>query len=284
MGIIGGKIGSRLLHAICPTGEAGYLTGKAYKDRSKIEVLFGSRIWDELVGKVVIDFGCGQGEEAIDIAKHGAQTVIGLDLRERLLVQARLAAEKAGVSERCIFKTKTRAKADVIMSLDAFEHFDDPSEVLRIMRTLLTDEGRVIVMFGPTWYHPLGGHQFSVFPWAHLIFKEHALIRWRSSFKNDGATRFSEVEGGLNQMTIRRFERVVEASEFEFESFEAVPIRNARLLHNRLTREFLSAVVHCRLVPRTISKAEWARWSSGSTGLISRRVNSEPSHSVQSHG
>ena len=157
MGIIGGKIGSRLLHAICPTGEAGYLTGKAYKDRSKIEVLLGSGIWDELVGKVVIDFGCGQGEEAIDIAKHGAKTVIGLDLRERLLDQARLMAERAGVSERCIFETKTDVKADVIMSLDAFEHFNDPAEILRIMRGLLKDKGRVIAMFGPTWFHPLGG-------------------------------------------------------------------------------------------------------------------------------
>lgn len=247
MGIIGGKIGSRLLHAICPSGEAGYLTGKAYKDRSKIEVLLGSGIWDELVGKVVIDFGCGQGEEAIDIAKHGAQTVIGLDLRERLLVQARLMAERAGVSERCTFKTKTDVKADVIMSLDAFEHFNDPAEILRIMRGLLKDKGRVIAMFGPTWFHPLGGHQFSVFPWAHLIFKEHALISWRSNFKSDNATRFNEVEGGLNQMTIRRFERIVEASDFQFESFEAVPIRRTRLLHNRFTREFLSSMVHCRL-------------------------------------
>jgi hypothetical protein len=57
----------------------------------------------------------------------------------------------------------------------------------------------------------LGGHLFSVFPWAHLIFSEQALIRWRSDFKSDGATRFSEVAGGLNQMTIRRFERLIAA-------------------------------------------------------------------------
>jgi SAM-dependent methyltransferase len=250
MGIIGGTIGSRLLHSICPTGEAGYLTGEAYRDRSKIEVLFGSRIWDELAGKVVIDFGCGRGEEAIDIAKHGAQTVIGLDLRERLLVQAQLTARREGVSEHCIFATKTDEKADVIMSLDAFEHFEDPAEILRIMRGLLKDEGRVMAVFGPTWFHPLGGHQFSVFPWAHLIFSEHALISWRSNFKSDNATRFNEVEGGLNQMTIRRFEQIVAASDFQFESFEAVPIRRTRLLHNRVTREFFSSMVHCRLAPR----------------------------------
>jgi hypothetical protein len=105
-------------------------------------------------------------------------------------------------------------------------------------------------MFGPTWYHPLGGHQFSVFPWSHLLFTEKALIRWRSHFKQDGATRFNEVEGGLNQMTISRFERLIAASDFEFQSLEAVPIRKLRRLHNRLTREFFSAIVRCRLVPR----------------------------------
>jgi SAM-dependent methyltransferase len=183
------------------------------------------------------------------MALHGAKKVIGLDLREELLIHARSAARKAGVEDRCVFITRTDEKADVIVSLDAFEHFEDPAETLRIMRGLLKDDGRIIAAFGPTWYHPLGGHQFSVFPWAHLLFTEKALIRWRSDFKRDGATRFSEVSGGLNQMTISRFERIVAASPFEFESFEAVPIRKVQRLHNRLTREFFSAIVRCRLVP-----------------------------------
>jgi len=32
------------------------------------------------------------------------------------------------------------------------------------------------------------------------------LIRWRSDFKTDGVTCFSDVAGGLDQITIRRFE------------------------------------------------------------------------------
>jgi SAM-dependent methyltransferase len=250
VGIIGGEIGYRLLKAYCPDGETGYLTGEVYKGRSKIEVLFGPGIWDEIAGRVVIDFGCGWGEEAVDMARHGAKKVIGLDLRERLLASARETAERAGVSDICTFTTKTDEKADVIMSLDAFEHFDDPAGILKIMRGLLKRDGRVIAMFGPTWYHPLGGHQFSVFPWSHLLFTERALIRWRSDFKRDNAMRFNEVEGGLNQMSISRFERIVAASDFEFESLEAVPIRKLRRFHNRLTREFFSAIVRCRLKPR----------------------------------
>ena len=47
-----------------------------------------------------------------------------------------------------------------------------------MMESYLAPGAKVIATFGPTWYHPLGGHLFSVFPWAHLIFTERALLRW----------------------------------------------------------------------------------------------------------
>ncbi len=250
MGIIGGTIGYRLLKSVSADGETGYCDGSAYKGRSKLEVLLGPQIWKGFEGKVVIDFGCGSGVEAVEIAEHGAQRVIGLEMRTSLLNDARNRAEQSGVSDRCHFAAETAEKADVILSIDAFEHFDDPANILRTMRGLLKDDGVVIIGFGPTWYHPLGGHLFSVFPWAHLLFTEHCLLRWRSDFKSDGATRFSEIDGGLNQMTIRRFKTLVRESEFDFKTFEAVPIRRARLLSNPLTRELFTAIVRCRLAPR----------------------------------
>lgn len=253
MGIIGGALGYRLLRAISPDGKNDYCASGVpliYQNRSKLEVLFGPRIWDELAGKVVLDFGCGRGGEVIDIARHGAKKVIGLDLRESVLQDARRAAAEANLDARCVFTTRAEELVDVVMSLDAFEHFSDPAAILRTMRELVKDDGRAIIMFGPTWYHPIGGHSFSVFPWAHLLFTERALLRWRADWSNDGATRFGEIDGGLNQMTIRRFEQLVAASDFEFESFEAVPIRRLQPLHNRLTREFFSSIVRCRLVPR----------------------------------
>ena len=250
MGIIGGTLGYYLLRLISKNGETGYCDGSVYIGRSKIEILFGPQIWTELAGKVVLDFGCGTGEHAIEIAQRGAQKVIGLDIRENVLKEARNAARVAGVSDKCEFVSATDQKADIVLSMDAFEHFDDPAGVLSTMRGLVKDDGCGMIEFGPTWYHPLGGHLFSVFPWAHLIFSEKALIRWRSNFKTDGATRFGEVEGGLNQMTVRNFEQLVtRGADFRFLSFEAVPIRRFQPLANRLTREFTTAIVRCRLVP-----------------------------------
>jgi SAM-dependent methyltransferase len=250
MGIIGGSIAYNFLRRISADGETGYCDGSAYEGLSKIETLLGQRIWGDTKDKVVIDFGCGDGEDAVEVAARGAKKAIGIDIREHALANARNTAAARGVGERCIFTTATDEKADVILSIDAFEHFDDPGKILRIMRRLLKDDGCVVAAFGPTWYHPLGGHLFSVFPWAHLLFTEASLIRWRSDFKTDGATRFCEAEGGLNQITIGRFRSIVAESDFKFAEFQPIPIRKLKIFANLLTREFTTAIVRCKLVPR----------------------------------
>lgn len=250
-GIIGGSLGYHFLRWISRrVAWQDHCSGAAYQGRSKLEVLFGPSIWTHVSGKTVLDFGCGSGEQTIEMARHGAKKAVGIDIRESVLAQARRAAQEAGMPDRCVFLTRPGEPVDVILSLDAFEHYADPAAVLGTMRRLLRDDGRVFISFGPPWMHPYGGHQFSVFPWAHLLFTERALIRWRSDIESDGATRFSEVKGGLNQMTIRRFEKLLAASDFEIDSFEAVPIRRLRWFWSRWTREFFTSVVRCVLVPR----------------------------------
>jgi SAM-dependent methyltransferase len=253
-GLIGGPLAQHLLRRLGQrAGRKGYCDGSAYHGQSKLEALLGSGFWDEIRDKVVVDFGCGSGGEAIEIAQHGARRVVGIDISERLLSAARANAERAGVADRCMFTDQTAEHADLLVSIDGFEHFADPQGVLRVMAGILKPTGAARLTFGPTWLHPLGGHLFSVFPWAHLVFTERALIRWRSDFKHDGATRFNEVEGGLNQITIRKFRQLVARSPLEFSTFEAVPIRKLRPLANPVTREFLTSFVRCRLKLRTRS-------------------------------
>jgi SAM-dependent methyltransferase len=196
----------------------------------------------------VLDFGCGKGREAIEIAARGASRVIGLDIKEEWLRIARRDAIASGVSGRCTFTTTWHDPVDAILSLDAFEHFADPLAILHEMDGLLAPNGRIHISFGPTWLHPLGGHLFSVFPWSHLLVSERALIRWRSLYKTDGAESIEQA--GLNRMTIGRFRGVVAKSPFVFEAFETVPIRRLQSLHNALTREFTTAIVRCTLVKR----------------------------------
>ena len=249
-GILGGALADRVLSRLGDPSSRGYCDGSAYRGLSKLEVLLGSGIWADLAGNDVLDFGCGSGEHAVEIARQGARHVTGIDILEPALDKARETAQSAGVADRCHFGRHPEREVDVIVSVDGFEHFADPRAVLDTMHRLLRPHGRVIIAFGPTWLHPLGGHLFSVFPWAHLVFTEAALIRWRARFKHDGARCFGEVEGGLNQMTIRRFKRLVSESGFRFETFEPVPIRRLRALANPLTRELFTSFVRCRLVPR----------------------------------
>lgn len=245
MGLIGGALADVILRRYEWNDVAAR---QGYAAANKLEILFGPSIWEQFRERTILDFGCGHGQEAIEIAQRGAKEVIGLDLREDVLETARehLAATDL---RNCRFATTWDSRADVILSVDSFEHFDDPGAVLEQMSRWLQPDGRVVFSFGPPWLHPLGGH-LPLFPWAHLLLTERALMKWRSKYKNDGARRFREVAGGLNQMTIGNFERVVENSPLRIESMQTVPIRAARPLHNRLTREFLTSVVRGSLVQR----------------------------------
>jgi SAM-dependent methyltransferase len=236
----------RILKRIAPT-DRSRMTGSAYAGTSKLRVLLGDDLLTRIKGKDVLDFGCGVGAEAVEMASE-AHSVYGLDILTASLEKARQRAEAAGVSHKCTFgSTAPSHPIDAIISLDSFEHFGDPADILRTMYTLLRPGGQVLVSFGPPWKHPLGGHLFAVFPWAHLIFSEAALIRWRSDFRADGAKHFGEVEGGLNQMTISRFERLVAESAFRLVQIEVVPIRRLKPVANRMTREFTTAIVRCVL-------------------------------------
>jgi len=231
----------RILKWVAPQERSG---PDPYENNSKLAILLGPQFFDEIRGKTVIDFGCGEGAQAVEMAQKGAD-VIGLDLRESVLSKGRQRAAAAGV--RCEFVTECTRPADIVVSIDAFEHFADPAGILEIMFKLLKPGGQLIASFGPTWYHPRGGHLVSVFPWAHLIFSEAALMRWRADIRSDGAKHHHEVEGGMNQMTIGRFEKIAHASPFEVVRIHPVPIRKLRPIHNGLTREWTTAVVQVRM-------------------------------------
>lgn len=214
---------------------------------SKLATYFGEPVLERLRDLTVVDFGCGGGRNAIELAERGCARVIAIDTQEQLLDKGRRAAAERGLAGRVHFCTRYDGTADVVISTDAVEHFAQPELALRSMRAFLERGGYALVQFGPTWYHPFGGHLFSVFPWAHLLFTEEALIRWRQDFKQDGARRFGEVAGGLNQMTISRWERLVAASEFKLGEYDLVPIRRLARWHSRVTREWFTSMVVARL-------------------------------------
>ena len=59
----------------------------------------GDEFLAKIAGKVVIDFGCGEGSEAVEMAGGGAKLVIGIDTREDVLQAARQRAVRTGVQK-----------------------------------------------------------------------------------------------------------------------------------------------------------------------------------------
>jgi SAM-dependent methyltransferase len=106
---------------------------------------------------------------------------------------------------------------DVVLSHNSFEHFKDPYRILDEMKELLTPDGKLYITFGPLWFSPYGAHMhfFTSIPYVHLIFSEMTVMKARSHYRNDGAMRYHEVEGGLNKMSYNNFNKIITDSEMK---------------------------------------------------------------------
>lgn len=94
--------------------------------------------------KVVLDLGCGYGWHCIYAAEHGASSVLGVDLSEKML---KVAQEKTNFSnvryqlaaiEDVDFPKDT---FDVVMSSLAFHYIEDFSEVVKKVHHYLKPDG-----------------------------------------------------------------------------------------------------------------------------------------------
>lgn len=62
-----------------------------------------SLLFDGIRGSVALDYCCGNGEVAIEMAKHGATHVIGIDISSVAIANAKALAKDVGVDHICEF-------------------------------------------------------------------------------------------------------------------------------------------------------------------------------------
>lgn len=261
---LGGKFGFWVLKSLAKSPSKEISGPQSLKEdvtggAAKLERYFGPDIWTRLADKVVLDFGCGEGKEAIAAALHGAKRVYGIDIRDVSLEIAQKSSREHGAHDKCVFLNgisqnsgvrEISGKVDVAYSLDSFEHFSEPRQILDRLYSLLAPGGELYVSFGPPWKHPFGCHMFffNSLPWMHFVFKEETIMAVRARYRKDGAKRFGEVEGGLNQMTVERFIRLAEDSNFQIEKLRLIPIKGLTwLVQNHSIREYFTSVVQCVL-------------------------------------
>jgi SAM-dependent methyltransferase len=168
-----------------------------------------------IVGKQILDFGCGMGYQTVALARNGARYVLGIDTNAKRLNEARDLAGRLGLQQQVEFAARLedrfRGRFDMVISQNSFEHFSNPIMALKEMKSALNPGGQILITFGPPWYSPYGSHMhfFTKVPYVNIIFREKTVMNVRAHFRTDGATKYEEVESGLNKMTVAKFEQVV---------------------------------------------------------------------------
>jgi len=106
-----------------------------------------------LVGKSVLDIGCGCGGAAFHlIKKHGARSVVGIDPEPLVIKTAEQLAKKNHLYEHTKFKCTGEGPSqypdetfDVVFSKEVFLHIPNKEELLKDIHRILKPGGIVIV-------------------------------------------------------------------------------------------------------------------------------------------
>jgi SAM-dependent methyltransferase len=100
----------------------------------------------------VADIGCGTGWATIAIAQgFPLARVVGLDLDDDSITEAKTNAEAAGVADRVSFEVRDAADPglagtfDLVCAFETIHDMCDPTAALRAMRSLRAPDGTVLV-------------------------------------------------------------------------------------------------------------------------------------------
>jgi ubiquinone/menaquinone biosynthesis C-methylase UbiE len=122
---------------------------KSYQRRTQILVIDRMRIKE---GMHILDLGCGTGWGTIDIASKlgGTGKVIGLDLSEKMIEQAKQKLAKF-THNNVVFEVGSGNSLDCancfdyVLSTNAFHHFDKKEEIFSRVWKSLKDNGTFII-------------------------------------------------------------------------------------------------------------------------------------------
>ncbi len=227
---------------------------------------FWSRLGGQpnLQGKRVLDLGCGHGSLCVDMAKAGAERVVGVDLNACLIefAQRNLQLnypELVGKVEFFCLDIADLAEGDfdLMTSKDTFEHVMDLPKVLSEMHARLKSGGRLYAAIGPLWNSPFGDHDTIKrliginLPWAHLILPDRWVLRATS--RRLGRPLESYRDLGMNMLAFRDYKRILYNSGFEVEFFRPNNSRHpVQRLFSVLGRmpfltEYMTANLYCIL-------------------------------------
>ena len=155
--MIEGEVGCRLLKSFSSHATASaYQSSERQTNAGRLDTRFVRAMWDELRGRICIDFAHGHGNDVIEMGAYGAQRVIGIDAWDKALPISSGRARAAKIDKTCQFlgpttnlpKDAALPEADVIFPLSALEHYDEPEAIPQKVLGLLKLLGCVMARFG----------------------------------------------------------------------------------------------------------------------------------------
>lgn len=230
------RVSRWIFHRVCARhAEVPEYDDERYRRRLPYDVESARRFFVRLgplvdvEGRSVLDLGCGRGAASVEVARRGAERVVGVDLQIAPQARALIGADPELASRIELVETSGALaelgsqRFDVVLSKDCFEHYADPETFIFTMADRVAPGGLLAIGFGPLWRSPTGGHieYMTRLPWAHLLFPEEVIMEERRRFRPaEEARSFEEIRGGLNRMTLARFEAIMRSTGLECLSLE----------------------------------------------------------------
>jgi ubiquinone/menaquinone biosynthesis C-methylase UbiE len=161
-------------------------------------------------GGKVLDIGTGSGRLAIELAKSKQADfkVVGLDISEDMLLQARENVRKSGVDDKIDFVVGTAAKLpfsdgafDLVVSYASLHHWFDPAAVFREAQRVCSKNGLVVIRDNKRVY---GNPFWEAFIWSISRFMNR---RHRDNWPNAILASYTlpEIKAILKESDLRSY-------------------------------------------------------------------------------
>jgi SAM-dependent methyltransferase len=140
---------------------------------------------EDLAGRDVVDFGCGEGELSFLVAKFGVKSITGIEISKDLYEAAIKRSRQNSLQVRPRFLLASNSNTldlptnsvDVLLCFDVLEHVMEYRTIIREWHRALRKGGKIFIWWVP-WWHPYGPHIESLLPipWCHVFFSEKTLL------------------------------------------------------------------------------------------------------------
>jgi SAM-dependent methyltransferase len=124
---------------------------------------------------VVLDIGCGRGDNRLGLLERPEVAYIGLDIDPRHFPAPGASTAGARFVEASAHSIPLEeASVDMVVSFNALEHIPDPARVLAQVARILRPGGVFFTQFGPPWHAPFGPHlvRHTGLPHVHHVFPD----------------------------------------------------------------------------------------------------------------